>query len=65
MATNGFQVSPPLDQREMPDIVEPERLEAHAMKAADRTRAYGAVIGKAMTGLAEGRGLVLVLVNLQ
>jgi hypothetical protein len=37
----------------------------HAMKAADHDRAYGAVIGKAMTNLASGRGLVLVLVNLQ
>jgi hypothetical protein len=37
----------------------------HAMKASDRERAYGAVIGKAMTGLSEGKGLVLVLVNLQ
>jgi hypothetical protein len=37
----------------------------HAMKAVDRDRAYGAVIGKAMTALEDGRGLVLVLVNLQ
>jgi hypothetical protein len=37
----------------------------HAMKAADRERSYGAVIGKAMTGLDNGQGLVLVLVNLQ
>jgi len=37
----------------------------HAMKVADRDRAYGAVIGKAMTGLDQGRGLILVLVNLQ
>ncbi|MBL9168938.1 MAG: hypothetical protein JNN07_14455 [Verrucomicrobiales bacterium] len=37
----------------------------HAMKAADRDRAFGAVIGKAMTPLAKGKGLVLVLVSLQ
>lgn len=37
----------------------------HAMKAGDAARAPGAVIGKAMTELKEGRGLVLVLVNLQ
>lgn len=37
----------------------------HAMKADDPTHAHGAVIGKAMTPLAEGRGLVLVLINLQ
>jgi len=37
----------------------------HAMKATDEGRTPGAVIGKAMTPLAEGRGLVLVLVSLQ
>jgi hypothetical protein len=37
-----------------------------AMKASDRERSHGAVLGKAMTTLAQGdRGLVLVLVNLQ
>jgi hypothetical protein len=37
----------------------------HAMKAADHGRAQGAVLGKAMTPLAEGDGLILVLVTLQ
>ncbi|MGH9853885.1 MAG: hypothetical protein ACREBD_28920 [Blastocatellia bacterium] len=37
----------------------------HAMKAIDREKAQGAIIGKAMTGLKEGKGLVLVLVTLQ
>ncbi len=38
----------------------------HAMKAEDRARSHGAVIGKAMTSLSAGeKGLVLVLVNLQ
>jgi hypothetical protein len=37
----------------------------HAMKAADPGRAHGTVIGKAMTALESGRGLILVLVNLQ
>ncbi len=37
----------------------------HAMRVADNDRAVGAVIGKAMTSLAEGRGLVLVLVQPQ
>jgi hypothetical protein len=36
-----------------------------AMRAADETRRSGAVIGKAMTSLEAGRGLVLVLVSLQ
>ncbi len=37
----------------------------HAMKASDKEISHGAVIGKAMTELKEGTGLVLVLVNLQ
>jgi len=36
----------------------------HAMKATDFSRAQGATIGKAMSSLTEGKGLVLVLVNL-
>jgi hypothetical protein len=35
------------------------------MKATDYNRAQGAIIGKAMTGLSQGRGLVLVLVTLR
>lgn len=37
----------------------------YCMKAADRERAFGAIIGKALTGLESGDGQVLVLVNLQ
>lgn len=37
----------------------------HAMKVADYPRAQGAIIGKAMTALESGTGLVLVLVTLQ
>jgi hypothetical protein len=37
----------------------------HAMKATDPSRSHGAVIGKAMSSLDSGTGLVLVLVNLQ
>ncbi len=38
----------------------------HAMAVTDYTKAHGAVIGKAMTGLDKGKtGMVLVLVNLQ
>ncbi|QDU65127.1 hypothetical protein [Engelhardtia mirabilis] len=36
----------------------------HAMRAGDAARSHGTVIGKAMSGLDEGTGLVLVLVNL-
>ncbi len=46
------------------DLLTTSDTPGHAMKAADRERSHGATIGKAMTGLNEGRGLVLVLVNL-
>ncbi len=36
-----------------------------AMKVDDHARAQGAIIGKAMTQLDDGEGLVLVLVSLQ
>jgi hypothetical protein len=35
------------------------------MKAADHSHARGAILGKAMTGLADSEGMVLVLVTLQ
>jgi hypothetical protein len=36
-----------------------------AMRVTDHLRAQGAILGKAMTGLSEGKGMVLVLVTLQ
>lgn len=36
-----------------------------AMKVSNHAKAQGAILGKAMTGLSEGKGLVLVLVTLQ
>jgi len=47
------------------DLLTTSSTPGHAMKAADREKAQGAIIGKAMTGLKEGKGLVLVLVTLQ
>ncbi|MBI1761707.1 MAG: hypothetical protein HYR56_09760 [Acidobacteria bacterium] len=47
------------------DLLTTSHLPGHAMKAANAARAQGAIIGKAMTGLKSGRGLVLVLVTLQ
>jgi hypothetical protein len=47
------------------DLLTTSSSPGHCMKAADRDRAYGTVIGKAMTELTDGRGLVLVLVSLQ
>ena len=37
----------------------------YAMKVTDHSRAAGAILGKAMSGLNEGKGMVLVLVTLQ
>ncbi len=37
----------------------------HCMKVSDHARAKGAIIGKAMSSLKEGKGMVLVLVSLQ
>jgi hypothetical protein len=47
------------------DLLTTSPTSGHAMKASDASRRSGAVIGKAMTALADGRGQVLVLVNLQ
>jgi len=47
------------------DLLTTSGVPGHAMKAGNRARAQGAIIGKAMTGLNAGRGLVLVLVTLQ
>lgn len=47
------------------DLLTTSAVPGHAMKATDRDRSYGAVIGKAMSPLKKGRGLVLVLVSLQ
>jgi len=50
---------------EVGDLLTTSNTPGHAMKAIDTAKAHGAIIGKAMTGLKSGKGLVLVLVNLQ
>ena len=47
------------------DLLTTSDVPGHAMKVMDHTRAQGAIVGKAMTPLKHGRGLVLVLVSLQ
>jgi hypothetical protein len=47
------------------DLLTTSNTPGHAMGATDRDRANGSVIGKAMSPLADGQGLVLVLVSLQ
>lgn len=47
------------------DLLTTSDTPGHAMKVTDFTRSQGAVIGKAMSSLDDGKGLVLVLVSLQ
>lgn len=47
------------------DLITTSDTPGHGMKVVHHTQAQGAILGKAMTGLAEGKGLVLVLVSLQ
>jgi hypothetical protein len=47
------------------DLLTSSNIPGHAMKVTNHTKAQGAIIGKAMTGLKDGKGLVLVLVTLQ
>ena len=47
------------------DLLTTSDTPGRAMKVTDHARAQGAILGKAMTGLKDGQGLVLVLVTLQ
>jgi len=47
------------------DLLTTSPVSGHAMKVSDHSKASGAILGKAMTSLDSGRGLVLVLVSLQ
>jgi hypothetical protein len=47
------------------DLLTTSNSPGYAMKVSDYARAQGAVIGKAMSPLKEGKGMVLVLVTLQ
>ncbi len=47
------------------DLLTTSTTRGHAMKAANRERAFGAVVGKALGALSSGRGLLPVLVRLQ
>ncbi len=47
------------------DLLTTSDTPGHAMKVSDPTKAQGAILGKAMTALNEGKGMVLVLVSLQ
>ena len=47
------------------DLLTTSATPGHAMKVSDHTRSQGAILGKAMSALKDGQGLVLVLVTLQ
>ena len=47
------------------DLLTTSQTPGHAMKVTDYNRAQGAILGKAMTSLENGKGQVLVLVTLQ
>ncbi len=47
------------------DLLTTSATPGHGMKATDASRSHGTIIGKAMSSLEKGKGLVLVLVNLQ
>ena len=47
------------------DLLTSSATPGHAMKVTDHLRAQGAIIGKAMSSLPDGAGMVLVLVSLQ
>ncbi len=50
---------------EIGDMLTTSSTPGHAMKVDDYQQAQGSIIGKAMTSLKKGKGLVLVLVTLQ
>ena len=47
------------------DLITTSDTPGHAMKVSDYNKAHGAIIGKAMSSLIEGKGYILVLVSLQ
>jgi len=47
------------------DVLATSDTPGHAMKANNRSKAFGAVIGKALRGMKSGKGKIPVLVALQ
>jgi hypothetical protein len=50
---------------EIGDLLTTSATPGHAMKAADPTKAFGAILGKALKGMDAGVGSIPVLVALQ
>lgn len=53
------------NQIEPGDLLTTSETPGHAMKVSDHAKAQGAILGKAMSPLKQGKGFVLVLVTLQ
>jgi len=47
------------------DLLTSSETPGHVMRVSDHTKAQGAIVGKAMSALKDGKGMVLVLVSLQ
>ena len=47
------------------DLLTTSPTPGHAMKATNRSKAFGAVIGKALSSLKSGKGLIPILIALQ
>jgi hypothetical protein len=47
------------------DLLTTSATPGYAMKVTDHSKAEGAILGKAMSGLNSGKGMVLMLVTLQ
>ena len=65
MKTEVWCWAPSRESIEQGDLLTTSDMPGHAMKVTDYEQAQGAIIGKAMSALDEGQGLVLVLVALQ
>jgi hypothetical protein len=50
---------------EIGDLLTTSDTMGHAMKASDPLKAFGSVIGKALSGIKDGKGLIPVLIALQ
>ncbi|MGE5444409.1 MAG: hypothetical protein ACM3SR_07380 [Ignavibacteriales bacterium] len=50
---------------EVGDLLTTSHTPGHAMKADDPLKAFGSVIGKALRSLADGQGLIPILIALQ
>jgi hypothetical protein len=63
--TVSCKVDATMTQIEAGDLLTTSSRPGHAMRATDASRSFGAVVGKALAGLASGVGMIPVLATLQ